>query len=103
MSVEYNRLLRLERQIAMSVLEQILLNHMVYIPPDIVHGRHVSFAVDKVDSGEVTPDSKSTLHTTAMASYQKCEPVDQELKLNLIGSAQIRSNKELSRSMPELL
>ena len=68
-----------------------VLNDMVYIP------------ADAVDFGEDTSDGKRTLHTIAMAIYQKCEPEDQELKLNLIGSAQIRSNKELSWSMPELL
>ena len=88
---------------AKSVLERMLLNDMVYIPPNIVHGRHVFFAIDNVDFGEDTPDGKRTLHATAMAIYQTCEPDDQELKLNLIGLAQKRSNKELSLSMPELL
>ena len=102
-SVEYNRILRSEIQMATSVFERMLLNDMVYIPPVIVHGRHVFFAVDNVDFGEDTPDSIRTLHATAMAIYQKCEPEDQELKLNLIGLAQKLSNKELSLSMPELL
>ena len=41
------RLLRLEAQIAMIVLERMLLNDMVYISPDIVHGQYVFFAVNK--------------------------------------------------------
>ena len=73
----------------------MLLHDMVYFPPDKVHEQHVFFAVNNVDFGEDTPDSKCILHTTAMAIYLKCEPEDQELKLNLIGSAQIYSNKEL--------
>ena len=103
MTVEYNRLLRQGTQIATSVLEGMLLNHMVYIPPDIMHGRHAFFAADNFDFGEDTLDGKRTLHTTVMAIHQKCEPENQEPKLNLIGSAQIRSNNESSRSMPEEL
>ena len=76
---------------------------MVYSPPDIVHGQHEFFAFNNIDFGEDTPDGNRTLHTNAMAIYQKCEPEDQELKLNLIGSAQTCSNKKLSWSMPELL
>ena len=81
---------------ATSVLERMLLNDMVYIPPDIVHERHVFFAVDNADFGKDTPDSKRTLHATAMAIYRKYEPEGQELKLNLISSDLIFPNKELS-------
>ena len=81
----------------------MFLSDTVYILPDIVHGWHVFFTVDNVDMGEDTSDGKCTLHVTAMAIYQKCEPEDQELKLSLIDSAQICSNKELPWSMPELL
>ena len=67
MSVEYTRLLRMERHILNSVLQRIKVNDRVYIPADVTHGRHIFFAVDNVDFAEDTPDGKRTLHATAMA------------------------------------
>ena len=46
------------------------------MPPDVVHGRHVYFAVGNIDFAEDIPDSKHTLHATAMAIYQQCKPTD---------------------------
>ena len=41
MSVDYNRILRVEAQIEASVLKRMELNNGLYIPPDVVLGRHV--------------------------------------------------------------
>jgi len=83
MSVEYNRLLRVEAQIEKSVLQRIEQNGGVYLPPDIVIGRHVFFAIDNVDFAEDTYDGKRTLHGAAMAIYQKRDPGDVEPDLRL--------------------
>ena len=48
-SVDYNRILRVEAQIEASVLKRMELNDGLYIPPDLVLGRHVFFGVDNVD------------------------------------------------------
>ena len=48
-SIEYNRLLRIEKQIVDSVIERMTVNNGLFIPPDIIYGRHVFFAVDNVD------------------------------------------------------
>ena len=71
MSVEYNRLLRLEGQIATTVLQRMMVNDDVYLPPDVVKGRHVFFAIDNVDFAVDTPDGKHTLYATAMAILPK--------------------------------
>ena len=65
--MDYNRILRVEAQIEVSVLKRMELNNGLYIPPDVVFGRHVFFAVDNVDFAEDTPDGKNTFHGTAMA------------------------------------
>ena len=67
MSVDYNRILRVEAQIEASVLKRMELNDGLYIPPDLDLGRHVFFAVDNVDFAEDTPGGKNTSHGTAMA------------------------------------
>ena len=66
----YPRVLRLETQIASSVLEKIRENSGIYIPPDIVQGRFIHCAADNLDFGEDTVDSKRTLHGTAVTIYQ---------------------------------
>ena len=71
LSVDYQRLLRLEAQLASAVIERMLLKDGLYIPSDIVLGRHVFFAVDNVDFAEDTPDGKNTLHAIAIAIYQQ--------------------------------
>ena len=43
MSVEYNRLLRVEAQIEETVLLRMEENGSVYLPPDIIRGRHMFF------------------------------------------------------------
>ena len=72
LSVEYNRLLRVESQIEASVLKQMEHNDGLFLPPDIVKGRHVFFAIDNIDIQEDTYDGRNTLHETSMPIYQKC-------------------------------
>ena len=77
LSVEYNRLLRVEAQIEASVLKRMEENGGLFLPPDIVKGRHVFFAIDNIDFAEDTYDGRNTLHGTAMAIYQKRHPDDE--------------------------
>ena len=49
MAVEYNRLLRVESQIEKTVLKRIESEGGMFLPPDIVKGRHVYFAIDNID------------------------------------------------------
>lgn len=83
MSVEYNRILRVEAQIEKVVLQRMEQNGGVYLPPDVVLGRRVFFAADNVDFSEDTPDGKHTLHGTALAIYQKTHPEDVTPQLRL--------------------
>ena len=84
MSVEYNRLLRVESQIEAHVLQRMEQCGGVYLPPDIVKDRHVFFAIDNVDFAEDTYDGKRTLHGTAMAIYQRTEPDDEQPDLRYV-------------------
>ena len=78
MAVEYNSLLRVESQIEKTVLRRMEKEGGMYLPPDIVKGRHVFFAIDNVDFAEDTPDGKRTLHGTAMAIYQTTDLDDEQ-------------------------
>lgn len=79
LSVEYNRLLRVESQIEASVLKRM--EHNNGLPPDIVKGRHVVFAIDNIDFQEDTYDGRNTLHGTSMGIYQKCQADDEKPQL----------------------
>ena len=104
MSVDYNRILRVEAQIEASILKRMELNDGLYIPPDVVLGRHVFFAVDNVDFAEETPDGKNTFHVTAMAIYERQEPGDVAPELTVDSRDQCRrSIRQLSESATTLL
>ena len=66
--MDYNRVLRVEAQIEASVVKRMEMNDGLYIPPNVVLGRHAYFAINNVDFTEDTPDCKNTFHGTAMAN-----------------------------------
>ena len=103
MSVNYNRVLRVETHKEASVLKCIEQNDGVYLPPDIVVRCHVFFAVDNVDFCEDTPDGKRTFHGTAMAIYQRPNAQDQVPDIAVDPKIQSRSIKYLPESITELL
>ena len=104
-SVEYNRLLRMETQIATSVVKRMMDNDGLYLPPYSILGRYIFFAVDNVDTPDNvnTPDGKRTLHGTAMAIYQRCHDGDETTKLELDEPSGERSLKELPSTVTMLL
>lgn len=83
MSVDYNRVLRVGTQVQTSVLKCMAQNEGVFLPPDILIGRHVFLVIDDVDFAQDTPDGKRTLHGTTMAIYQRRQPQDKHPDLNV--------------------
>lgn len=49
MSRKYNKLLRIESKIENTVMDRMQTSGGVHLPPDIVKGRHVFFAIHNVD------------------------------------------------------
>jgi len=78
MAVEYNRLLTVESQIEKTILKRIESEGGMFLPPDIMKGWHVYFAIDNIDFSEDTLGRKRTLHGTAVPIYQKVGPQDEE-------------------------
>ena len=93
----------METQIANTVLQRIEDNAGVYIPANVVLGRHIFFAVDNVDFSEDTPNGKRTLHGTVMAMYQRRYPEDETPMLELTGKAQMKTIKQLPSTLTDLL
>lgn len=65
----------------------------VYLPPDIVMGRHVFFAIDIVDFSKDIPNGKRSFHGTAMTTYQRIHPEDKIADLIVDTPDQSRSIK----------
>lgn len=86
-SVEYNRLLRIEAQIEQSVLERMNQHGGMYIPENFVKNGHVFFAIDNVDFAEDTHDGKHTLHGTAISIYQKTDLRDTTPQIRLVNKS----------------
>ena len=81
LSIEYNRLLKVEAQIESSVIKETERTDGGYLPADVVKGRLVFFAVDNIYFQKDTYDGQRTLHGTAMQIYQKTQPGDQKPEL----------------------
>lgn len=81
--IDYSRVLRLETQIATSVLKNIKNNSGVYIPSDIILGRFIHCAADNIDFMEDTPDRERTFHGTIMTIYQTKNADEPVKKLTL--------------------
>lgn len=64
MTLEYNRLLRVESQVEAHILQCMEKDGGLFLPPDIVKGRYFFFAIDNVDFAEDTHDVKRALHGT---------------------------------------
>jgi hypothetical protein len=90
-------------QIATSVLHGMIVNGGLYIPPDIIQGRHIFLAIDNVDFAEDTAYGKRTLHATSMAIYQKVQSADKAPDIDLDDPSQTRSIKDLHHTVTELL
>ena len=104
-SVDYTRLLKLEAQIANSVLERMALDGEVYTPRSLNPGEHIFFAIDNSDFSEDTPDGKHTLHCTTISIYQKCKDNEKvpPLKLTHATNAKSLELTAIPRSFTTLL
>ena len=71
MFIDYEKTLRIETDIANSVVQRTLKNNGVYVPQTIQAGLPVYFAVDNCDIKNDTADGKNEFHGTAQIVYQQ--------------------------------
>ena len=70
LSINYEKTMRIETDIANAVTAKMSENDGKYIPPPIHPGSPVYFAVDNCDFKNDTPDGKHEFHGTAQIVYQ---------------------------------
>ena len=71
MSIDYEKVLRIEADIANAVVQRALKNNGVYVPPYIQAGLPVYFAVGNCDFKNDTADGKNDFHGIVQIVYQQ--------------------------------
>ena len=71
MSIDYEKVLRIEADIANAVVQRALKNNSVYVPPYIQAGLPVYFAVGNCDFKNDTADGKNDFHGIVQIVYQQ--------------------------------
>ena len=74
LAVSYEKVMEIEIGIANADLEKMDSLGGVFLPPWLVKGTFVWFALDNIDFLELTPCGMNTLHGTAIAVYQLAAP-----------------------------
>lgn len=100
---EYNKILRIETQIANSVIQKMSLHRGLYIPTGFLREKHIYFAIDNIDFSEDTVDGKDTLHATSMAVYQIHEDDMDTATLTLSSDCKERSLKDIPREFTDMI
>ena len=71
LSIDYEKVLRIETDITNAVVQRALKNNGVYVPLSIPVGLPVYFAVDNCDFKNDIADGKNEFHGTAQIVYQQ--------------------------------
>ena len=72
-SINYDRVKRIENNIAETVIAHMENTDGIYIPPDLEPNMFTHFATDNLDFNEDTPDGKRNLHATVLVAYQSLD------------------------------
>ena len=83
LSIDYDNIIRILTDIADAVCKRMEENNGVYVPPQIMPGSPVYFAVDNCDFRNDTPGGKNVFHGTAQIVYQQSSNVSAPSKLKV--------------------
>ena len=71
LSIDYDRVMKIETAIANSVTDIINKNNGVYVPHTILKDKAIHFAIDKTDFHNGTPDGKDEFHGTGQIYFRR--------------------------------
>ena len=77
LSVDFRRIIAVETQLAHKAIVSMYENESIFVPKNLITGRHIFFAVDNCDFQEDTTVGKNTLHGTVINSYQRISDSDE--------------------------
>ena len=70
-SISYDKVMKIKNDLGHEVVENISLNHGLFVPPNIQLDIPLHFVIDNIDFKNDTPDSKSEFHGTNPVIFQK--------------------------------
>lgn len=71
LSISYDKILQFETLLANAVVKETESHNGVFVPPNVVEGTSLHFAIDNVDFKNDTPEGKDEFHGTGMVVFQK--------------------------------
>ena len=94
LSVNYDKILKIETEIANAVTKTIQQNNGVYVPPTIKKGMRVHFAIDNTDFRNDTPDGRLEFHGTGQVIFQKQNDVTSNLTIERSSSGSMKYHQK---------
>ena len=73
LSTPYNKVMKIETAIGNACIKDMEGHNGTYIPPNIVVGKPIHFAIDDTHFKNDTPDGKSEFHGTGHVVFQKLD------------------------------
>ena len=73
LSIDYDRVIKIETEISNSVTDIINKNNGVYVPHTILKDKAIHFAIDNADFHNDTPDGKGKFHSIGQILFQKAD------------------------------
>ena len=73
LSINYTCLLRIQANLANAVVERIVENNGIYVPPQLEKNKPIFYAIDNCDFQTDTPDGKNSFHGTICTVFQNTE------------------------------
>ena len=73
LSIDYDRVMKIETAIENSVTDIINKNNGVYVPHTILKDKAIHFAIDNTDFHNDTPDGEGEFHGTGQILFQKAD------------------------------
>ena len=73
LSIDYDRVMKIETEIASSVTDIINKSNGVYVPHTTLSDKAIHFAINKTDCHNDMPDGKGEFHGTGQILFQKVD------------------------------
>ena len=79
LSISYDKIMKNKNDLGNAAVKNILLNHRVFVPPNVQPYILLHFPADNTDFKNDTPDQKSEFHGTTLVIFQKYSKFKHEL------------------------
>ena len=97
--LNYSQVQRVDTTLTKRILDKLIENGNFPVLPNLLEGKFLQLAADKIDIIEETLDGKGTFHATQMVAFQRGEPTSQsEQQVPLGKGGFLKTPEELKSS-----